>query len=154
VIDRKGREATATAVHELLGKYVSFEDFYYSYPARSIDDAVNAVRSGIFFAPTDGEGGVDFDRNSRKAVLRSVLFLRSDLEYEWSRFSMGCGSCLLSLLSCGLYIPLWHWLHREEIKIANAQDAAGDVSVWPFYRKSDFDAEYAKSCPFARAKAA
>jgi len=153
-MDRNGRDATATAAHELLGKYVSLEQVVHSYSGRSDDEGVNAIRSMIFMAPLDGEGGIEVDRDQRKTLLRTVLFLRSDLEYEWSRFSMGCGSCLLSLLTCGVYIPIWYWLNRNEIRAANAQDAAGDSSVWPFYRKSDFDAEYAKSCPFAKLKAA
>lgn len=154
MIDRVGRDVLAEAVHGLLAKTVSVEDVYLRLPGRSEDLAVRRIQSFLFFCDVDGKDGIDFTRETRRAALRAIMFLRSDHEFEWLDALMDGGSCLLTLLTGGLHYPFWVTMHRKEIAAANANFKAGDFSVWPFYRKADYDSEYLKTCPFARIKAA
>ncbi len=59
-----------------------------------------------------------------KAIHRCLVFLNSELEYEWVGFGLSRGLVprILELFD----------KHRREI------NRAGDQSVWPFYRKEDY----------------
>lgn len=71
-------------------------------------------------------GDFRLDKVGRRVLARFVVFLQSDLEYEWPvpsgrRF-------LLNLLTLGL----WGWLKP-------LPRCGGDESVWPFFRRSDLE---------------
>ncbi len=87
----------------------------------------------------------------RREVLRWVLFLRSDHHYEWPQLQWGpdgifvdIGHSLLSLLTLG------YWRKRQRL-IADREfqqfKFAGDYDVWPFIRRSDYEATLASFCP-------
>ena len=59
-----------------------------------------------------------------KAIHRCLVFLKSELEYEWvgSGLTEGLVPRILELLEG----------HRREI------NRSGDQSIWPFYRKEDY----------------
>lgn len=61
------------------------------------------------------------DRNGKRLIARCVLFLRSDLPYEWDRCT-GMGACFRSVLAgIGLRKPR----------------AKRDPALWPFFRPDD-----------------
>lgn len=155
MIDRSAREKLAIAYHEVLGKYIDLTTFLnISFGLLSADPAVRELRSSPFWVDSDFADGIDPTREQRIHLLRIVLFLRSDLPYEYpAGDSMSCGSCLLSIATAGLFIPIYLWWNREEIRRCRLQFDLGDASVYPFYRRRDFDAAYARSCPFAPLKA-
>jgi hypothetical protein len=89
---------------------------------------------------------------SRREVLRWILFLRSDRQYEWPQFqcladlnrNAGLIHPLLSLLTLGY----WGRVQRETFRREAEQFMlAGDHDVWPFKRREDFQAVLAESCP-------
>ena len=87
-----------------------------------------------------GEWKLEGER--RRFVALCILFLYSDIEYEWPLESSG--GCLLSLLTLG-------WYGRRGKKRWNQQlEASGNLSIWPFLRLEDLEA--AKRTPkfFAR----
>ena len=67
-------------------------------------------------------------------VKRLILFLRSDLEYEWpvDRFMTSGGGCLLNVLTLGL---LGRFRSR---RLRKETDFIGDSMAWPFIRESDY----------------
>jgi hypothetical protein len=84
-------------------------------------------------------------------VLRWVLFLRADLEYEWPplRFLnpvllLPVSGCLLSLLTLGL----WPRLARAQSEWQRWR-ASGQLEVWPFLRRTDYERVYRTFCPLA-----
>lgn len=65
-----------------------------------------------------------------------ILFLRSDLEYEWPfarypSFEEQCRGLLMNLLTLG----------GEARRRGREFSAAGDVEVWPFLRAVDYERE-------------
>ena len=74
------------------------------------------------------------DREFNKTVIRFVLFLHSDLEYEWPRKSIG--KLLLNLLSFGIC---------NKLDTTKEMKEDGDINVWPFFREKDY--EHALSNP-------
>jgi len=81
--------------------------------------------------PSDGRlvGKMASTSEGLTELRRWILFLRSDLEYEWrtDRFS-GTGGCLLNLLTLG-----W-WARR----VGKKMTSMGGFQVWPFIRDSDY----------------
>lgn len=67
------------------------------------------------------------DQN-RHTVARFVLFLHSDLPYEWPTGDVK--KSLLRLLTLGLY---------GKRKTQGEDQTSGDPDVWPFFRQSDFE---------------
>jgi hypothetical protein len=154
VINRDARDRLAILILELQAGYIKLGDFVSELFSLPEDDA--AIHEIGRQVAIDAE--IDIDPPSRMFrwnLLRIVLFLRTDREYEYGQLPrMDCQSCLLTLLTGGLGFIFWYTFNYPKIRAVRRRWGSGDVSVWPFYRKSDFDAEYAKSCPFARAKAA
>ena len=72
--------------------------------------------------------------DNRHTAARFILFLHSDLPYEWPTSSLK--GCLLNLLTVGLY---------GKLKRPDSTREKGDMAVWPFYRTTDF--EQAKQNP-------
>ena len=65
---------------------------------------------------------------ARKTAERFILFLHSEIPYEWPTFSLK--KRLVRLLTCGLY--------GKRAKQPES-DADGDCNVWPFYRQRDYE---------------
>ena len=91
-----------------------------------------------------------------KDIARYILFLHSDLEYEWPyidvtnpliKFSFK--DLLLTTLTLGENI-------RDESKNRKQQieelEGKGDMDVWPFFRREDYE-EQLKKQPFLNGKA-
>jgi hypothetical protein len=81
-------------------------------------------------------------------VLRWVLFLRSGLEYEWPSFRLinpalvSLPRCLLSLLTFGVLS------RRRFAREFTEWQRAGEYVVWPFFRRTGYDAVHRAHWPF------
>lgn len=91
-------------------------------------------------------------REARHDVLRWVLFLRSEMDYEWPVFQCtslmqrdaGILHPLLSLITLGT----WGRIQRQEFNAEVRRfESAGDHDVWPFKQRSDFVESYTRTCP-------
>lgn len=71
-------------------------------------------------------GEYELSRDGRATVARMVLFLRSDLPYEWPTAFRSLGILLLNLLTLGL----WSRIQPPPV-------GSGDEAVWPFFRAED-----------------
>ena len=74
----------------------------------------------------------------RQQYLRAILFLDSDLEYEWPPWAIGapCFLWLRNLLTRGRAGREFDAAEAARIK---SWEEAGDSTIWPFVRKSDYD---------------
>lgn len=68
---------------------------------------------------------------SRRAVARAIVFLHTELPYEWPWLPRW--RLLINLLTLGVTA----WLFP-------LTPSAGDRSVWPFFRRSDYEAALAR----------
>lgn len=70
------------------------------------------------------------DKKARSEVARWVLFLKTDLPYEWPVMSLmqWVGMFLANLVTLGV-ASRWFKIHYRSF---------GDSDVWPFIRRSDF----------------
>ena len=79
-----------------------------------------------------GRGGIWIHR---LATQLHGVFLHSDAEYEWPiRNFISLTGCALTILTLGVAPLVYRRLAERR------HEAMGDWSVWPFVRRSDYDA--------------
>lgn len=128
MIDRKSRNLLATAIQDYLDLKTTSEDIHQLELDRN-DRAVEQVYEAFWMMNSDFNTH-DVSRLSsdlQDELRRYVLFLKSDLEYKWPDTRP---NRLLMFLTFGLaYTP----------KRRKAFESAGDLAVWPFLSKGDYD---------------
>lgn len=140
MIDREARDTLAQAIRALGAGTISNDAFERRrQPALgSADPAVAAIdREGAWQLYDDFQehrlrGRYALTRGGRSEVARWVLFLKTDLPYEWPLLR-GPGLFLLglaNLLTLGIAGRGYAgWFGRQ-----------GDIDVWPFVRQADYAA--------------
>ncbi|HEX7047314.1 MAG TPA: hypothetical protein VF275_07070 [Gammaproteobacteria bacterium] len=109
-----------------------------AFDIKTEDAGVHAVRELAWLLYDDLhkhklDGKWSIVGNDRREVSRWILFLKSDLEYEWPvrRWWKKLLRPVLTLLTLGLGTHLWDRHYWQQ----------GDGDVWPFLRRSDFEAK-------------
>ena len=100
------------------------------------DRALHAVWEAMWFCYTDSdieihrlEGAHALNPAGKKALARCILFLQTNLPYEWKRDSI---LPPLEEMALGLLTLGW-WNRRQKKEVGNWDD------VWPFRRIEDFE---------------
>ena len=162
MVDRGLRDQLAEAIHAFAAGYLTTDEFddrllktahpLLSVPGDFTDGVIGPVseRAWCLYSDTRTYRLVGKDRigpATRRDVLRWVLFLHSDREYEWPLFRTinpaidSMSGCLLSLATFG-FLP-----HRRKLRAYEQWRQSGDEDVWPFFRRDDYDAAARQSCP-------
>jgi hypothetical protein len=148
MIDRTARDTAALLIRRFAAGRLTNDEFDEAFPRSRLDQALSAIEGRAWHLYDDFEthrltGRHGLTRAGRREIARWVLFLHSEVEYEWPWFNWyrgarrrGSGRALLNLLMMG-------WLEarmaREEAGMAAFQ-RTGDFAVWPFFRPPDFEA--------------
>jgi hypothetical protein len=136
MVDRHARDIAADAIRDFMEGSISNKDYERRFPStRTLDDpALQAVFSHIWFCYDDlsehtltGEHALTGER--RAFLERSLLFLRSDLEFQWPPPLFGLRYWILRLLGFG------RRLQRREDK----EMSVGDIEVYPFLTKAEYE---------------
>jgi hypothetical protein len=164
MVDMVKRNLLADAIHELVAGIKTndeFQEFLWDHgfqflvaPTRYQDASIGPILDSAWCLYSDATeyrlvGRYRLPRENRRQVLRWIMFLRADLEYEWPAFRfinptlVSLLGCLLSLLTCGI------WANQKSRREFAKWRRAGDYEVWPFLRRSDYEAVYHRFCPFA-----
>lgn len=149
MIDREARMEAARAVRRFLDCVTNNEEYLSEYPSppsfgrRGKDPAIRAIYEFTWnwcddFDTHRLEGEHRLDEEARGIGWRCVLFLESDIEYEWRKVNfMWTGIHILDILRLGRR-------HKpatlDEKLAAHLAQPEGDASVWPFFRNSDYRA--------------
>jgi hypothetical protein len=136
MIDRDGRHAVAELLRHLVSGQVTNDQFEDRLPWQSLDRGVRQVSEEAWCLYSDLwehrlVGSERLGEEARRHVSRWILFLQSELEYEWPAWSFGARflASLTRLVTLGFY---GHRARRH-------YEGAGDISVWPFLRRTDYD---------------
>ena len=136
MVDRHARDIAADAIQDFMDGLISNKAYEQRYPStRSCNDpALRAVFSHVWFCYDDlsehtltGEHVLTGER--RAFLERSLLFLRSDLEFQWPPPAFGLRYGILRLLGFGQMLK-----RREEEEMR-----VGDVLVYPFLTKAEYE---------------
>lgn len=136
MIDRNSRRALREQLRHLAAGLVTNDAYEDSVPQHSPDRAIRQIHlEGAWYLYDDLRthrlvGRDALDRQAKREVARWVLFLGTDLEYEWPVLSapLRFAGALLSIVTLGLF----GWVSRKL--------AGQDAALWPFRRQSDYEA--------------
>jgi hypothetical protein len=135
LVDRANRDVGATVLRDLADGRITNDEFMRRFPRGTDDPALRAISDFAWTQFSDLRTHTLTGRDSptlerRTALERCYLFLRTDLEFEWPAPTDSVGRGLLQILTLGrLFRP-----SQEEYK------SKGDFEVWPFLRRSDYEA--------------
>jgi len=143
MVDKDSRKrAVGLLKKAVLGRITNYEceDGFLDLISESKDGVLFAIFRTIREASGEDERSLSeiFPKGHemRKRLCRWILFLKSDLEYEWPRERLAPGLR-------DLYRP--NWLDEftgavSRISRSNTNFfSQGNYSVWPFVRKEDYD---------------
>lgn len=139
MIKRDEREALALALRRLASGRSTTSEFDEHFPCASDDPGVEAISWIGWTLYSDYRtyllrGRHALPPEAMEAVARCILFLHSDIEYEWPPVpKRGLGGTLLAVLSLG-------WLDKRGDRDRLSDAAGGDALLWPFLRRTDYDA--------------
>lgn len=147
MIDREARTRAAALLRRFADGEITNEDFYADYPRSPQDSALRAVFDEAWFYYSDLKthylvGEHALDEETRVLFMRCTLFLLSDLEYEYPKASPV--SILTDLAATILSLGLYRFLGFHNRRHAARIKAAGDIEVWPFLSREDYQAMKAK----------
>ena len=140
MIDREARNLLAESLRHLASGRISNDEFECHRPGSSPDRAIDAVCDQAWFLYSDLKEhtltGLDrLSPDDRHAVARWIVFLHSDLEYQWPKYPLvGLRGALLNLVTFG----------RAGRAAAASWGTKGDVDVWPFIARSDLEVASSK----------
>jgi hypothetical protein len=137
--DREGRNTLAQSLRHLVSGQITNDQFGDAARIESDDAAIHAVRDQAWLLYSDLHehklsGSNALSKSDRRIAARFILFLQSDLEYEWPPhpFSGGVG-IILRLFSLVLSLGIIPYFVNKRWK------ASGDFAVWPFMRRIDYE---------------
>ena len=138
MVDRESRTKLAELIRHLVAGRITNDEFEDSFPLRSADPAVWEVFScGAWALYSDLwqyrlTGRYRLPKEARREVSRWILYLKTDLEYEWPRLSLIWS--ILFLVGNLFSVGLLGFGYRRYLRLC------GDWEVWPFQRRSDYEA--------------
>ena len=138
MIDRPARSRLAEGIRHLVGGQVTNDDFELRVRGPSYDPAVREVFfQGAWMLYSDTScyqlrGSNRLSRVARREAARWILFLASEHEYEWPR--QGLAASLALFVSNAVTFGGAGWMYRRSLA------RQGDLDVWPFYRRNDYEA--------------
>ena len=137
MIDRPSRNKLATAIRQYVSGRIT-NDNLDDIEVDWRDSGAVAVKERAWSLYDDtyehkAVGKHYLPKPARDEISRWILFLHSDVEYTWPRYSfMRIVNSPLNLLTFG-----W-WESRERWRFDEFM-AAGDFSVWPFVCRKDYE---------------
>ena len=148
MVNREARDRAATALRRFLVCETTNKEFDREFTEisatwkRKKDRAITAVYGFAWNLYDDFEehkldGIWEPEDVVRQMAERCVRFLQTDLEYEWRRAEF------IGLDWRRIFSKFLHWIKWEADPRRRfgqfMAESAGDVSVWPFYRRDDYE---------------
>jgi len=142
MIDRHARDIAAHALRDFMEGSISNEEYERRYPKSKDDPALWEVYMQVWFFYSDLKthtltGKYALNEQRRAFLERSILFLKSDFEFQWPRQKFRPWYGILGVLGLGRTLK-----RREEEEMS-----IGDIEVWPFLKKADYEEICSKSKP-------
>jgi len=134
MVNRHARDIAAQALREFMEGSISNREYERRYPKSKDDPALWGIYANIWFCYSDTSehtltGKHALTDEGRAIVGRSLLFLKSDLEFQWPATKLRLWYPLLRLIGLGRIV------NRKVEK----EMSSGDVDVWPFLKKAHYD---------------
>jgi hypothetical protein len=133
MIDRHARDIAADALRDFMEGSISNKGYERRYPRSKNDPALWATYSRVWFFYSDvSEHGLTgkhaLTEEGRAFLERCLLFLRSNIGFQWPPMKIHVWYPLLRLLGLG-------WIANRRVEKLMS---VGDKEVWPFLRKAEY----------------
>lgn len=140
MVDRAKRDAARDVLRGFIDCKLTNDDFFAQFPRSEHDSALQAISANVWMLYSDLRrhkltGKYAPNAEARAMLERCVLFLGSGLEFEWPVPTIGLANIVPNL--------------RRRIKQlmgpspdsegVQAESKGGDETVWPFFRRSDYN---------------
>ena len=134
MVDRHARNIAAEALRDFMEGSISNKEYERRYPKSKDDPALWGIYANIWFCYSDTSehtlsGKHALTDDGRAIVERCLLFLKSDLEFQWPATKLRLWYPLLRLIGLGRIV------NRQVEK----EMSIGEMEVWPFLRKTDYE---------------
>jgi hypothetical protein len=131
MINRTTRDVAADAIREFMDGRITNREYERRYPRSKADPALREIYIQLWFLYSDISehtmtGKHSLSEESRRAIERCILFLRSDFEYRWSPSKLRLANAVIRILGLGRIVNL-----RETKE-------AGETEVWPFFSQAEY----------------
>jgi hypothetical protein len=148
MVNRDARRTTARLIQAFADGEITRDTFLASFPADNSDPVLAGVLEQLWFFWDDfADHRLTGDRSPtpevRSLVERCVLFLRSELEYEWPAGFMKAPFSLIALR----LLRLGSLAERRERLEENRIRSLGDIDCWPFIRAGDLQSQKTGQSP-------
>jgi len=135
MIDRNARDAAIALLKKILAEDITNYEFEDQWPDKSSEFVITAIAEQLWFYYDDYpktkfmRAGLGPEVTS--FIERAIVFLSSDVEYEWPEYSFATENRSLfeRLFGLGKRRSTEQW---EKFK------AAGEIDAWPFLRIADY----------------
>jgi len=130
MIDRIQRDAARSLLRSFIEGAITNDEFDGRFPSVKHDSALEAIKANVWMLYSDLHchrltGEFAPNAATRDLLERCVLFLDSNLEFEWP----------VPKISLTNIFP--KWLRRSAL--TETESFGGDEEVWPFFRRSDYE---------------
>jgi hypothetical protein len=134
MVDRHARDIAADVLRTFMQGSISNDEYERAFPKSKDDPALWAVHEQIWLSYSDLKehtltGKHALTDAGRAVFERCILFLQSDLEFQWPPPKIRLRYAVLRLLGFGWLLRRWE---AEEMSI-------GDVEVWPFLKRAQYE---------------
>ena len=139
MVDRESRNRLAESLRHLVSGQITNDQFETAAWIESDDSVIDTVKWQAWLLYGDLHehkltGSDAVSKSDRRVVARFILFLQSDLEYEWPRHPYdGVVGVVARVLS---YVLSFGAIPRH---VDKRWKAAGDFDVWPFLRREEYE---------------
>ena len=134
MIDQTQRDAARRVLRSFIDGEITNDDFEAQFPRNAEDPAIPAIKANVWMLYSDLRQhkltGKHAPNAEYRAILeRCVLFLETNLEFEWPVPKISLSNIFTNL-----------WSHaKARLGKPTSQPSEGDEDVWPFFRKQDYD---------------
>ena len=134
MIDFAARKEAAELARRFVAGQISNFEFENNFPS-SKDPAMWAIEDTLWCFYNDSEehqlkGKWSVPEETKELMLRWVMFLYSDIEYEWPKISYPG----VRPIQYGMFGKLFN-RHKKQHAFLNS----GDIEFWPFINKESFE---------------
>ena len=148
MVEHEARRRAAQLVRRFRDGEITNEEFDAAWPDSREDRALPAVSTMLWASYSDLrehrlEGRQALTHEGRQLFGRCALFLDLDYEYEWPKHNfIGIGGLgpWFRVLTLGLSWFVDRWIKQRNRRLQAEMEAAGDFDVWPFRRRTDYEA--------------
>jgi hypothetical protein len=148
MINRLKRDKAASMIARFASGEIDSDDLESDWPICKEDRALDAIGSMLWLhyddhKPRRMDGKDAASAEELLLFKRYEAYLKGDLSYEWpeDNFIRIEGLGVLVPLSLGLLRPVDRMIKSRNAKVDAAMEAHGDLSVWPFTSRTQWDGQ-------------